>query len=401
MDKEKFMKEALKEAGKAYQKEEIPVGAIIVKDGKIIARAHNLKETKQTALAHAEILAIKKATQKLNTWRLLDCEMYITLEPCTMCMGAIILSRLKKIYIGTLDEKTGACGSFINLQEYKYNHTVEVETGILKDKCEYILKDFFKNLRKNKRRKKMLKSTLKRRGVGIYISIVILALIAIIIAFIMYKYHVEGENNMPFSVSEFLVVSTAQTTETIINEENYESNIIQKNDVYISLEKNPEYKDEENIKKISFSNFKITKINEKGTMNIYRPAMSEKTYEYSENYIVTDGFEYAGDKLTDTKGEVLTIGNQGGVINFSIATTDLGILNYPKDENLSADGRLLNRIGINLEDIQAEVSFDMTIELESGRSFKSNIILEIPTGDILTEGVSKQDVDGEKLVFKR
>ena len=154
MNEENFMKEALKEAGKAYKKEEIPVGAVIVKNGKIIARAHNLKETKKSALAHAEILAIKKASRKLKTWRLLDCEMYVTLEPCTMCMGAIISSRLKKIYIGTLDEKTGACGSFINLQEYKYNHVVEVETDILKNECEYILKDFFKKLRKNKRRKK-------------------------------------------------------------------------------------------------------------------------------------------------------------------------------------------------------------------------------------------------------
>jgi len=154
MNEENFMKEALKEAGKAYKKEEIPVGAVIVKNGKIIARAHNLKETKKSALAHAEILAIKKASRKLKTWRLLDCEMYVTLEPCTMCMGAIISSRLKKIYIGTLDEKTGACGSFINLQEHKYNHMVEVKTGILKEECEYILKDFFKNLRKNKRRKK-------------------------------------------------------------------------------------------------------------------------------------------------------------------------------------------------------------------------------------------------------
>jgi len=154
MNKEKFMKEALKEAEKAYEKEEIPVGAIIVKDGKIIARAHNLKETRKSALEHAEILAIRKASKKLKSWRLLDCEMYVTLEPCTMCMGAIILSRIKKVYIGALDEKTGACGSFINLQEHKYNHEVEIETGILKEECEYILKDFFKKLRKNKRRKR-------------------------------------------------------------------------------------------------------------------------------------------------------------------------------------------------------------------------------------------------------
>lgn len=154
MDNEELMREALKEAEKAYKKDEIPVGAIIVKDGKIIARAHNLKEKKKSAIAHAEILAINKANKKLKTWRLLDCEMYVTLEPCTMCMGAIIASRIKKIYIGTADEKTGACGSFIDLQEYKYNHKVEVTKGILQKDCEYILKNFFKDLRQNKRRKK-------------------------------------------------------------------------------------------------------------------------------------------------------------------------------------------------------------------------------------------------------
>ena len=247
----------------------------------------------------------------------------------------------------------------------------------------------------------MLRNSLKRRFIGIYTSIIVLLIIAIIIGFVMYKYHVEGEQKMPFEVAEFLVISTAQTTGTILNEENYESNIIQKNDIYISLEKNFEYKKDEIIKKVSFNNFKITKTNEKGITNIYRPAMSEKAYDFSENYIVNNGFEYIGDKITDTKGEELTIGNQGGVINFSIATMDLGVLTYPKEENLSADGRLLNRIGVSLEDITAEISFDMIIELESGKIFKSNIVIEIPTGDILTEGVSKQNVEKDKLVFKR
>ncbi len=151
-DQEKFMKEALKEAKKAYDKLEVPVGAIIVRDGKIIARAHNLKETKLDTTKHAEILAIQKASKKLQSWRLLDCEMYITLEPCSMCAGAIINSRIKKIYIGTLDEKTGAAGSVLNLfEDYQFNHKVDVEKGILKDDCEKILKDFFKELRKSKK----------------------------------------------------------------------------------------------------------------------------------------------------------------------------------------------------------------------------------------------------------
>lgn len=151
-EKEKYMKEALKEAKKAYDKLEIPVGAIIVKDGKIIARAHNNKEEKNDTTKHAEIIAIQKASKKLNTWRLTDCEMYVTLEPCSMCAGALIQARIKKVYIGTMDEKTGACGSVLNLlEDYKFNHKVEVERGICKNDCEKILKDFFKELRKVKK----------------------------------------------------------------------------------------------------------------------------------------------------------------------------------------------------------------------------------------------------------
>ena len=147
-----FMREALKEARKAYQKLEIPVGCVIVKDRKIIARGHNLKETKFDTTKHAEIIAIQKASKKINSWRLIDCELYVTLEPCPMCAGAIINSRIKKIYIGTMDKKTGACGSVLNLfNDYKFNHKVEVETGILQNECEKSLKEFFKELRELKK----------------------------------------------------------------------------------------------------------------------------------------------------------------------------------------------------------------------------------------------------------
>ena len=151
-EKNKYMLEALKEAKKAYDKLEIPVGVVIVKDGKIIARAHNIKEQKKDTTNHAEIIAIKKASKKLENWRLIDCEMYVTLEPCSMCAGAIINSRIKKIYIGAMDEKTGACGSVLNLlKDYKFNHDVEIEYGIMKEECENILKQFFKELRKTKK----------------------------------------------------------------------------------------------------------------------------------------------------------------------------------------------------------------------------------------------------------
>lgn len=149
---EKFMKIALAEAKKAFEKEEVPVGAVIVQNGKVVAKAHNLKETKNDTICHAEILAIQKASKKLKKWRLTDCEMYVTLEPCSMCAGALINCRLKKLYIGTMDTKTGACGSVLNLlEDYKFNHEVKVETGILQEDCEKILKDFFKFLRKKRK----------------------------------------------------------------------------------------------------------------------------------------------------------------------------------------------------------------------------------------------------------
>lgn len=150
-EKIKYMKYAIKEAEKAYDKLEIPVGAIIVKEGKIIAKGHNIKEEKRDTTKHAEIIAIQKASKKLKSWRLNGCEMYVTLEPCAMCAGAIINSRINKIYIGTMDKKTGACGSVLNLlEDYKFNHKVEVENNIMQKECENIIKEFFKELRKMK-----------------------------------------------------------------------------------------------------------------------------------------------------------------------------------------------------------------------------------------------------------
>lgn len=150
MDKDiKFMKEAIKEAKKAYNKGEVPVGAIIVKDGKIIARGHNTIEEKQDATKHAEIIAIQKASRKLGAWRLLNCSMYVTLEPCSMCAGAIIQSRIENLYIGTMEPRSGACGSMVNLtEEYNKVSKINVVTGICKNESEKILKDFFKMIRK-------------------------------------------------------------------------------------------------------------------------------------------------------------------------------------------------------------------------------------------------------------
>ncbi|ELC8426203.1 tRNA adenosine(34) deaminase TadA [Clostridium perfringens] len=138
---------ALEEAEKAREKGEVPVGAVIVKNGEIIARAHNLKETLKDPTAHAEILAIREACNKLNNWRLHGCEMYVTLEPCPMCAGAILQSRLSKIYIGTFDDTTGAAGSVVNiLQNHNLNHFLEV-VWENDEKCSKILTKFFKDRR--------------------------------------------------------------------------------------------------------------------------------------------------------------------------------------------------------------------------------------------------------------
>lgn len=147
-NKEYFMKEALKEAKKAYKKLEVPVGVVIVKDGQIIAKAHNQKEEKNNPIKHAEIIAIEKACRKINNWRLNNCDMYVTLEPCPMCAGAIINSRINKIYIGSEQLKTGACGSKINIiEQYKTETKTEVECGILREECLNLVQDFFKVLR--------------------------------------------------------------------------------------------------------------------------------------------------------------------------------------------------------------------------------------------------------------
>ena len=141
------MKEALKEARKAYLLGEVPVGAVIVYNDKIIARGHNTRETEQTVLGHAEINAIKKASKKIGSWRLEDCDIYVTLEPCAMCSGAIIQSRIKNLYFGAYDPKTGVCGSVLNLFDNPFNHKVNVVGGVLEEECSRIIKDFFKDLR--------------------------------------------------------------------------------------------------------------------------------------------------------------------------------------------------------------------------------------------------------------
>ena len=147
MDKE-FMKLALDQARLAKDIGEVPIGAVIVRNGQVIASAYNKRETFKNPLAHAEILAIHKASERLDSWRLLDCTMYVTIEPCAMCAGAIVNSRIDRLVIGAMDPKMGACGSVVDLVRHeKFNHRVDLVSGVLEDQCSSIMKEFFKELR--------------------------------------------------------------------------------------------------------------------------------------------------------------------------------------------------------------------------------------------------------------
>ena len=151
---EKYMKQAIKLAKKAWKMEEVPIGCVIVHEGKIIGRGYNRRTTDKNPLAHAELIAIKKASKKMGDWRLEDCTLYVTLEPCQMCSGAIVQARVKKVVVGCMNPKAGCAGSILNLlQVDRFNHQVELETGILEEECSEMMKSFFRELREKRKKK--------------------------------------------------------------------------------------------------------------------------------------------------------------------------------------------------------------------------------------------------------
>lgn len=155
-EKKKFMRAAIREAKKAWVLDEVPIGCVIVRDGKIIARGYNRRNTDKNVLAHAELAALKRASKKTGDWRLEDCTMYVTLEPCQMCAGAMVQARLKKVVIGAMNPKAGCAGSVLNILQMKqFNHQVEMETGILEEECAGLLSQFFAQLREKKRRERL------------------------------------------------------------------------------------------------------------------------------------------------------------------------------------------------------------------------------------------------------
>ena len=156
-DQERFMKEAIRQAKKARALEEVPIGCVIVYEGKIIARGYNRRNTDKNTLSHAELNAIRKASRKLGDWRLEGCTMYVTLEPCQMCSGAIVQSRMTRVVVGCMNPKAGCAGSILNLLDMpEFNHQVELTTGVMEEECSQMMKSFFKELRQARKKKKQL-----------------------------------------------------------------------------------------------------------------------------------------------------------------------------------------------------------------------------------------------------
>ena len=162
---ERYMKEAIKQAKKAAKIGEVPIGCVIVYENKIIARGYNKRNTKKNTLAHAEIIAMNKASKIVGDWRLEGCTMYVTLEPCQMCAGAIVQSRMDRVVVGTMNKKAGCCGSVLNLLNMEeFNHQVGLTIGVLEEECSYVISEFFRDLRKMKKLEKAEKDSSKENS---------------------------------------------------------------------------------------------------------------------------------------------------------------------------------------------------------------------------------------------
>ena len=243
----------------------------------------------------------------------------------------------------------------------------------------------------NEKNKKLIKLCL-----GIVICIIIFA---VIIALVL-RYNVEGETNLPFEITSLRIVSTAQGDNQQDEQNKWNLDIIQKNDFYFYIEKNPDYHKEVSISKITFENFQIEKLSDKGTVNIYKPSTDSILYYYNDDYKVENSISYTGALNTNIAS--LEIGNQGGLIGFSIALKDLGNYITNDDTEIVHNGTLLSKLNLTNDDISMKVSFDVIIETSSDSKFKATLTFDLPTGNIMEEGMcifNKEDLDS--IVFKR
>lgn len=247
----------------------------------------------------------------------------------------------------------------------------------------------------------MIDSKKPKLNIALYILTLVAIIVLIVVLLIMYKYKVEGETIPPFKISKMIVVSTAKTQEIQKEEDVYNANIIQNNDIKISIEKNPKYKKEAIIKKITINNIQIDKKNCIGDIEIYRPSMGTKLYDYEDKYKINDTIEYVGKQETYLKNEELEISNQGGIIEFSVILNNIGNIKYAENEQIKVDGTLLNQLELKQEQLEFEIKFDLIVELQNGTKLKTKITLQLPTGSILVNGVETLEQTEMKTIFKR
>ena len=245
----------------------------------------------------------------------------------------------------------------------------------------------------------MLNYQYKKLNIAAYISVLMIIIILIVVFFIMFKYNVEGEATPPFKITKMVVVSTAKTENMKLTEEMYSADVLQSNDIKIAIEKNPEYKKEAIIRNITINNIQIDPKETTGSIEIYRPSMGNKNYEYIEKYKIENEMIYAGEQETYTKGETLQIANQGGIIDFSIIINNLGTIKYNENQPVKIDGTLLKKIGI--EKAEFQIKFDLIVELENDVKLKTKMTLDLPTGNILENGIETIEQTEMKTVFKR
>ena len=240
----------------------------------------------------------------------------------------------------------------------------------------------------------------KKRIIHVYVVVLIIVILLITAGLVMLKYHVEGEKNLPFNLESINIISTAESDIKQDEEENWHAGILQKNDIFMVIEKNKHYNKVDTIKEIKIENFKIDKINENIEINIYKPKNNNYNYEYTDDYKIQNDLQFSGAQETNI--EALQINNQSCKIGFSITESNLGEYKFSTNEKVPSDGKLLAKAGIKAEDIKFTISFDLIIYTGKGNKFKANISLTLPTGNILEEGVSTEEINNlDNIVFKR
>ncbi len=241
-----------------------------------------------------------------------------------------------------------------------------------------------------------------KRVIKACLSIALLAVILVIVVTIMMKYNVEGEKNMPFKLSKITIISTAEGIEDSQNDNNvkWKLNILQNNDLYFTISKNENYDKEDIIESVKIENIKIVSEPKVGEIKAYMPNSSDgRIYQYKDEYVITDKLEYFGSNTNNAK--TLEIGNQGGNILMSFTNNGIGTYESNDDDTIKHDGSLISKLGKTKEDLNFSVSFDLVIKV-TNKSYRTNINLDLPCGDIIQEGTSTYEItDTDKFIFKR